>query len=78
MQTVKKLVENLGYPRSMLDWKFDPGYMVRGLAIDKVLADDAALCVVLLYCKLAYIYTMRPLSHNEAFHCELDRPEETC
>eukprot|EP00250_Pteridium_aquilinum_P015886 c22820_g1_i1 orf=420-2315(+) len=33
--TVKKLVFNLGYPRELLDWKFDWHYMVRGLVVDK-------------------------------------------
>lgn len=33
--TVKKLVYDLGYPSELLDWKFDWGYMVRGLVVDK-------------------------------------------
>ncbi|XP_024541638.1 5'-nucleotidase domain-containing protein 4 isoform X2 [Selaginella moellendorffii] len=33
--TAKKLVYNLGYPRQILDWKFDWKYMVRGLVLDK-------------------------------------------
>ena len=67
MQTVKKLVENLGYPRSMLDWKFDPNYMVRGLAIDKVLADATFVT-----------RHIQQIAHNSVSHCELCRPEETC
>ncbi|MCO5583175.1 hypothetical protein L7F22_037084 [Adiantum nelumboides] len=33
--TIKKLVFDLGYPRELLDWKFDWCYMVRGLVVDK-------------------------------------------
>lgn len=33
--TIKKLVFDLGYPRELLDWKFDWRYMVRGLVVDK-------------------------------------------
>lgn len=34
-ETLKKLVENLGYPEEILHWQFDSRYMVRGLVIDK-------------------------------------------
>ncbi|KAM7518238.1 hypothetical protein LguiB_017200 [Lonicera macranthoides] len=33
--TVRKLVNNLGYPQELLQWSFDWKYMVRGLVIDK-------------------------------------------
>ncbi|XP_050267463.1 uncharacterized protein LOC126712244 isoform X1 [Quercus robur] len=33
--TIKKLVNDLGYPRELLDWSFDWKYMVRGLVLDK-------------------------------------------
>lgn len=33
--TTKKLVNNLGYPKDLLEWKFDWKYMVRGLVLDK-------------------------------------------
>eukprot|EP01018_Ginkgo_biloba_P001190 Gb_02972 [translate_table: standard] len=33
--TLKKLVYDLGYPPELLQWKFDWGYMVRGLVLDK-------------------------------------------
>lgn len=33
--TIKKLVYNLGYPKELLQWKFDWRYMVRGLVLDK-------------------------------------------
>ncbi|XP_051124011.1 uncharacterized protein LOC127246598 [Andrographis paniculata] len=33
--TVKKLVNNLGYPSELLEWSFDWTYMVRGLVLDK-------------------------------------------
>ncbi|PIN13085.1 IMP-GMP specific 5'-nucleotidase [Handroanthus impetiginosus] len=33
--TVKKLVNNLGYPMELLEWSFDWTYMVRGLVLDK-------------------------------------------
>lgn len=33
--TIKKLVFDLGYPRELLQWKFDWRYMVRGLVVDK-------------------------------------------
>ncbi|XP_075517015.1 uncharacterized protein LOC142551589 isoform X1 [Primulina tabacum] len=33
--TVRKLVNDLGYPKELLDWSFDWTYMVRGLVLDK-------------------------------------------
>ncbi|XP_048331009.1 uncharacterized protein LOC107420251 isoform X1 [Ziziphus jujuba] len=33
--TIKKLVNNLGYPSELLGWSFDWKYMVRGLVLDK-------------------------------------------
>nr|GMC52279.1 5'-nucleotidase domain-containing protein 4 isoform X1 [Ipomoea batatas] len=33
--TIKKLVNDLGYPQELLQWSFDPSYMVRGLVLDK-------------------------------------------
>ncbi|GER49622.1 5' nucleotidase family protein [Striga asiatica] len=33
--TVKKLVNDLGYPTELLEWSFDWTYMVRGLVLDK-------------------------------------------
>lgn len=33
--TIKKLVNDLGYHRELLDWSFDWKYMVRGLVLDK-------------------------------------------
>ncbi|GMH17504.1 hypothetical protein Nepgr_019345 [Nepenthes gracilis] len=33
--TVKKLVNDLGYPTELLEWSFDWKYMVRGLVLDK-------------------------------------------
>ncbi|KAI5063095.1 hypothetical protein GOP47_0021642 [Adiantum capillus-veneris] len=33
--TIKKLVYDLGYPKELLEWKFDWQYMVRGLVLDK-------------------------------------------
>lgn len=33
--TIRKLVYDLGYPRELLAWSFDPKYMVRGLVLDK-------------------------------------------
>ncbi|GKV04852.1 hypothetical protein SLEP1_g16952 [Rubroshorea leprosula] len=33
--TIKKLVNNLGYPKELLRWTFDWKYMVRGLVLDK-------------------------------------------
>ncbi|XP_071723965.1 uncharacterized protein [Rutidosis leptorrhynchoides] len=33
--TVKKLVNDLGYPQELLEWSFDWKYMVRGLVLDK-------------------------------------------
>jgi hypothetical protein len=33
--TIQKLVNDLGYPKELLDWKFDWKYMVRGLVLDK-------------------------------------------
>ncbi|XP_073141074.1 uncharacterized protein [Henckelia pumila] len=33
--TVKKLVNDLGYPIELLEWSFDWTYMVRGLVLDK-------------------------------------------
>ncbi|WOG97823.1 hypothetical protein DCAR_0417164 [Daucus carota subsp. sativus] len=33
--TIKKLVYDLGYPKELLEWKFDWTYMVRGLVLDK-------------------------------------------
>ncbi|KAL3840305.1 hypothetical protein ACJIZ3_024896 [Penstemon smallii] len=33
--TVKKLVNDLGYPKELLEWSFDWTYMVRGLVLDK-------------------------------------------
>ncbi|XP_073284252.1 uncharacterized protein [Primulina huaijiensis] len=33
--TVRKLVNDLGYPNELLDWSFDWTYMVRGLVLDK-------------------------------------------
>jgi HAD superfamily 5'-nucleotidase-like hydrolase len=35
VSTLKKLV-NLGYPKEILKWKFDPHAMIRGLVIDKI------------------------------------------
>ncbi|KAG8377794.1 hypothetical protein BUALT_Bualt08G0070700 [Buddleja alternifolia] len=33
--TVRKLVNDLGYPKQLLEWSFDWTYMVRGLVLDK-------------------------------------------
>ncbi|AES99585.2 cytosolic purine 5'-nucleotidase [Medicago truncatula] len=33
--TVRKLVHNLKYPVELLNWSFNPSYMVRGLVLDK-------------------------------------------
>ncbi|KAB2023326.1 hypothetical protein ES319_D06G010100v1 [Gossypium barbadense] len=33
--TIRKLVYDLGYPPELLEWTFDPKYMVRGLVLDK-------------------------------------------
>ncbi|XP_075511532.1 uncharacterized protein LOC142547243 isoform X2 [Primulina tabacum] len=33
--TVRKLVNDLGYPNELLEWSFDWTYMVRGLVLDK-------------------------------------------
>ncbi|CAH9080982.1 unnamed protein product [Cuscuta epithymum] len=33
--TIKKLVEEMGYPQEMLQWGFNWSYMVRGLVLDK-------------------------------------------
>ncbi|KAK4746260.1 hypothetical protein SAY87_012572 [Trapa incisa] len=33
--TVRKLVNDLGYPHELLEWSFDWSYMVRGLVLDK-------------------------------------------
>ncbi|XP_057434951.1 uncharacterized protein LOC130727731 isoform X2 [Lotus japonicus] len=33
--TIKKLVHDLGYPSELLNWSFNPKYMVRGLVLDK-------------------------------------------
>ncbi|KAF3446316.1 hypothetical protein FNV43_RR11495 [Rhamnella rubrinervis] len=33
--TIRKLVNNLGYPAELLGWSFDWKYMVRGLVLDK-------------------------------------------
>ncbi|KAJ7966752.1 Purine 5'-nucleotidase [Quillaja saponaria] len=33
--TIRKLVNDLGYPHELLDWSFDWKYMVRGLVLDK-------------------------------------------
>ncbi|APJ02974.1 HAD-IG family 5'-nucleotidase [Silvanigrella aquatica] len=33
-ETIKKLIE-IGYPKEICSWEFDPKYMIRGLVIDK-------------------------------------------
>ncbi|KAJ4963430.1 hypothetical protein NE237_023369 [Protea cynaroides] len=33
--TIRKLVDDLGYPPELLDWSFDWKYMVKGLVLDK-------------------------------------------
>eukprot|EP00271_Cylindrocystis_brebissonii_P011347 TRINITY_DN2870_c0_g1_i1.p1 TRINITY_DN2870_c0_g1~~TRINITY_DN2870_c0_g1_i1.p1 ORF type:complete len:826 (+),score=111.88 TRINITY_DN2870_c0_g1_i1:747-3224(+) len=62
-ETVKKLVENLGYPDELLGWSFDWKYMVRGLVLDKkrgnILKMDRHK-----YVKVAY-HGFRELSQKE-------------
>lgn len=61
-ETLKKLVKQ-GYPEKILKWKFDPHYMIRGLAIDKARGN-----VIKMdrhrYVKVAY-HGFRELSREE-------------
>ena len=61
-ETLKKLVQN-GYPKEILDWKFDNKYMVRGLVIDKKLGNILKIDRH-RYVKLAY-HGFKELTRDE-------------
>ncbi len=62
-ETIKKLVNMLGYPKDLLKWQFDHKYMVRGLVIDKKLGNILKIDRH-RYVKLAY-HGFKQLTRNE-------------
>eukprot|EP00871_Galdieria_phlegrea_P005658 jgi/Galph1/6093/GphlegSOOS_G4661.1 len=59
---LKKLV-NIGYPKQLLDWNYDPSYYIRGLIIDKVNGNILKMDRH-KYVKLAY-HGFKPLTKSE-------------
>ncbi|KAG9147084.1 hypothetical protein Leryth_005320 [Lithospermum erythrorhizon] len=79
--SIRKLVCDLGYPPELLDWSFDPTYIVRGLVLDKkrgnILKMDRHKYVKVAYhgfkemSKKERDATYERMLHPDAFH----RPE---